>query len=452
MTQDLTQGSVMGSMLRFAIPMIMGNLLQQCYNVADTLIVSWYLGPDALAAVGSSFTLMTFLTSILLGLCMGSGAVFSIRFGQRDERALRESAYASFALIALLTSVLNIIAFLCLDGIRVFLRVSDFEIWEMMRVYLAVIFCGIAGTFLYNYFACYLRAVGDSVTPLAFLALSAILNIGLDLWFVIGLERGVAGAAEATVISQYVAGIGLGVFAFVRCPQLWPSRGGVAVRWARVREIASFSILTCVQQSVMNLGILMVQGLVNSFGYTVMAAFAAGVKIDAFAYMPVQEFGNAFSTFIAQNYGAKRDERIRAGLKGALLTSVVFSITISVCVWCFASQLMQFFVDSNETEIIAEGVRYLRIEGAFYFGIGCLFLLYGLYRALEKPGMSVVLTVISLGTRVALAYMLSALPFIGVAGIWWSVPIGWALADAAGIIYYLINKKSLLSWNSRVQA
>ena len=133
--RDLTQGPVMRSMLLFAVPMILGNLLQQCYNVADTLIVSWYLGPDALAAVGSSFTLMTFLTSILLGLCMGSGAVFSIRFGQRDEAALRESARASFVLIAALTVVLNVLAFLCLDGIRVFLRVSDAAIWALMREY-----------------------------------------------------------------------------------------------------------------------------------------------------------------------------------------------------------------------------------------------------------------------------------------------------------------------------
>ena len=211
MNKDLTQGPVMRSMLLFAVPMILGNLLQQCYNVADTLIVSWYLGPDALAAVGSAFTLMTFLTSILLGLCMGSGAVFSIRFGQRDEGALRESARAAFVLIAALTVVLNILTFLCLDGIQVFLRVSDEAIWALMREYLAVIFWGIAGTFLYNYFACYLRAVGDSVTPLIFLAVSALLNIGLDLWFVIGLRRGVAGAAEATVISQYVSGLGLGL-------------------------------------------------------------------------------------------------------------------------------------------------------------------------------------------------------------------------------------------------
>ena len=446
MNQDLTQGSVMGSMLRFAIPMILGNLLQQCYNVADTLIVSWYLGPDALAAVGSAFTLMTFLTSILLGLCMGSGAVFSIRFGRRDETGLRQSARASFLLIAVLTVVLNLAAFLCLDGIRIFLRVTDQTIWTMMRDYLAIIFWGIAGTFLYNYFACYLRAIGNSVTPLIFLAVSAVLNIGLDLWFVAGLGWGVAGAAQATVISQYVSGVGLAVYALTLRPELRPRRNELPIRLAQIREIASFSLLTCVQQSVMNLGILLVQGLVNSFGGTVMAAFAAAVKIDAFAYLPVQDFGNAFSTFIAQNYGARNRERIRAGLKGAVLLSVLFSLAVSAAVFVFARPLMGLFVSTGDPAILAEGVGYLRIEGSFYCGIGCLFLLYGLYRALEKPGMSVVLTVISLGTRVALAYLLSSIPMFGVTGTWWSVPIGWFLADLTGFLYYRLRKRQLMPW------
>ena len=452
MNKTLTRGPVMGSMLLFAVPMILGDLLQQCYNVADTLIVSWYLGPDALAAVGSSFTLMTFLTSILLGMCMGSGAVFSIRFGQQDQQGLRESARASFVLIAVLAVILNGAAFLCLDGLQSFLRVSEAHIWSLMREYLRVIFCGILGTFLYNYFACYLRAIGDSVTPLVFLGVAAVLNIVLDLWFVVGLEWGVAGAAGATVIAQYVSGVGLGAFSLIRYPQLRPRRRDTPIRLSLIGEIASFSILTCVQQSVMNLGILMVQGLVNSFGETIMAAFAAAVKIDSFAYMPVQDFGNAFSTFIAQNYGAKREERIRAGLKGAVLTAVGFSAVVSLLVWVFARQLMGLFVNEAETAIIQEGVRYLRIEGAFYCGIGCLFLLYGLYRALGKPGMSVVLTVISLGTRVALAYVLSAVPMFGVAGIWWSVPIGWFLADCTGVLYYLIQKKRLLRWDKEAPA
>ena len=422
-------------MLLFAVPMILGDLLQQCYNIADTLIVGQFLGRDALAAVGSSFSLMTFLTSVILGLCMGSGVLFSMRFGERDEKALRENLCASFFFIAFVTVILNILAFVCLDGLRTFLRVPD-DVWGDMREYLFVIFIGIPAVFLYNYFASFLRAIGNSVTPLAFLAVSAVLNIVLDLWFVIGLERGVAGAAEATVIAQYLSGIGIAVYALVRFPQVRSIRKIRFLRRECVREIVSFSTLTCVQQSVMNLGILMVQGLVNSFGSVVMAAFAAAVKIDAFAYMPVQDFGNAFSTFIAQNYGAKESERIHKGLKSAVCISMAFCVVISALVFAFAKPLMIIFVDAAEVEVIAEGVRYLRIEGTFYCGIGCLFLLYGLYRALGKPGMSVVLTIISLGTRVALAYLLSAIPTFGVNGIWWSVPIGWALADSVGLLYY----------------
>ena len=272
--------------------------------------------------------------------------------------------------------------------------------------------------------------------PLAFLAVSAVLNIALDLWFVLGLNRGVAGAAEATVIAQYLSGVGIAVYTLARFPQARAIGKLSGLRRARVREVLSFSTLTCVQQSVMNLGILMVQGLVNSFGPIVMAAFAAAVKIDAFAYMPVQDFGNAFSTFIAQNYGAKRQDRIRAGLKSAVRMAMIFCVIVSALVFAFAAPLMRLFVDAAETEVIREGVRYLRIEGAFYCGIGCLFLLYGLYRALGMPGMSVALTVVSLGARVALAYLLSAIPAVGVVGIWWSVPIGWALADLVGLICY----------------
>lgn len=447
---NMTQGSSIKSMLRFAFPMILGNLLQQCYNIADTLIVGRCLGPNALAAVGSSFTLMTFLTSILLGLCMGSGTLFSMRFGEGDEKGLQESICASFIIIFFLTVVLNLLTFLLLDNIRYFLQVPS-EVWLEMRSYLFVIFCGITATFLYNYFASLLRAIGNSVVPLVFLAVSALLNIALDLWFVIGLKWGVAGAAAATVAAQYVSGIGIALYSLKHVPsfQTLPDemkQGRCRIQLKCIKEISSFSILTCIQQSIMNLGILMVQGIVNGFGPVVMAAFAAAVKIDAFAYMPVQDFGNAFSTFIAQNYGAKKENRIRKGFYGALLVSLVFCVVISAAVWIFARPLMLLFVNASETAIIAEGVRYLQIEGAFYCGIGCLFLLYGLYRALAKPGMSVVLTIFSLGTRVVLAYVLSSIPAIGVVGIWWSVPIGWILADIVGLAYYLKQKKQLFDW------
>lgn len=442
MNNELTRGPVLKSLLWFAIPMILGDLLQQCYNVADTLIVGRFLGADALAAVGSAFSLMTFLTSILLGLSMGSGVVFSIRYGQGDIQGLKERIYASFLLLAGVTVVLNVLVFAGTDWIIWFMKVPD-EIQGYMKDYLVVIFAGLAGIFLYNYFASLLRALGNSKVPLLFLAVSAILNIFLDLWFVLGLKRGVAGAAEATVISQYVSGIGIAVYAFLKFPLIRPQGEKIRIRLSCMKEIISFSALTCIQQSVMNLGILMVQGRVNSFGPAVMAAFAAAVKIDAFAYMPVQDFGNAVSTFIAQNYGAGQEERIRKGLKYSILTSMAFCLFITAGIWLLARPLMLLFVDAGETAIIAEGIRYLHIEGTFYCGIGCLFLLYGLYRAVGKPGMSVVLTIISLGTRVVLAYALSAIPEIGVVGIWWSVPIGWFLADLTGLAYYWKKRHTL---------
>ena len=445
MNKDLTKGPVVKSMLLFAIPMILGDLLQQCYNIADTLIVGQFLGKTALAAVGSSFTLMTFITSIILGLCMGSGALFSIRFGQRDEKGLKQDLCASFFFIAFISILLNIIAYICLDVLKLFLRVPH-EVWGDMRCYLLYIFMGIIAIFLYNFFSAYLRSIGNSVIPLIFLAISSILNIILDFYFVLVLKMGVGGAALATVLSQYVSGIGIMLYTLLKYKEVLVIFKISYLKRERIKQIISFSLLTCIQQSVMNLGILMVQGLVNSFGTVVMAAFAAAVKIDAFAYMPVQDFGNAFSTFIAQNYGAKEKERIQKGLKEAVRISSIFCIIISILVYIFAKPLMMIFVDAKETSIILEGVRYLRIEGAFYIGIGCLFLLYGLYRALGRPGMSVVLTVFSLGTRVALAYILSSIPALGVTGIWWSVPIGWALANLVGLVYYKKNKHNLLSF------
>ena len=358
---DLSRGGITRPMLLFAGPMIAGNLLQQCYNIADTLIVGRALGASALASVGFSFTLMTFLTSVLLGVCF---------------------------------------------------------------------------TFLYNYFACLLCSVGNSVAPMAFLAVSTVLNIGLDLWFVLGLGWGVAGAAGATVLAQGVSAAGIALYGWRRVPLLRLERRHCKVSRGELGRIMNYSLLTCVQQSVMNFGILMVQGLVNSFGVNVMAAFAAAVKIDAFAYLPVQDFGNAFSTFVAQNTGAQKTERIRRGIRSAVGVSIGFCLVSSLLVCLFAAPLMGLFVEPGETEIIAVGVEYLRIEGMCYCGIGILFLLYGLFRGLGRPGGSVVLTVVSLGTRVALAYLLAPIPAVGLKGIWWAVPIGWVLADLAGLVLW----------------
>lgn len=439
MNHSLTQGPITRNMLLFALPLMLGNLLQQMYNLADAWVVGRFLGPDALAAVGSSYTLMTFLTSILLGLCMGSGAAISMQYGAGQQDRLRRCIFLSFGLIAVLSLVLNGAVYLGMNGILWVLRVPA-EIRPLMQDYLAVVFLGILATFLYNYYASLLRAIGNSVVPLVFLAVSAVLNVVLDLGCVVGLGWGVKGAALATVAAQFVSGIGIAVYAWRCFPQLRPRREDCRWDRAALASILNLSVMTSVQQSIMNFGILMVQGLVNSFGPVTMAAFAAAVKIDSFAYLPVQDFGNAFSTFVAQNHGAHQPQRIRQGIRSAGAVSAVFCLVISGLVCVFAAPLMSVFIDPAQTQIIQAGVHYLRIEGACYIGIGVLFLLYGYYRAVERPAMSVVLTIASLGTRVALAYALSATA-LGVTGIWLSVPIGWALADGIGIGYYFFLQK-----------
>ena len=430
MYRDLTRGPIARSLVLFALPMMAGNLLQQFYNIADTLIVGRALGTDALAAVGSAYTLMTFLTSILLGLSMGSGALFSIYRGRGDEASLRSAIAHAFGLILLLTLALNAAVYAFLNPILRLLRVPA-AVWGGMREYLLVVFAGLVATSVYNYLACLLRALGNSAAPLVFLGVSALLNVGLDLLFVPALGWGIAGAAWATVIAQYVSAAGMLVYVLAKCKSLLPKRSELHLNRSILGEILRLSSLTCAQQSVMNFGILMVQGLVNSFGATVMAAFAAAVKIDTFAYLPVQDFGNAYSTFAAQNFGAKRTDRIREGTRRAFLLSAGFGAALSIAVCALAAPLMRLFVEPGETAVVAAGVRYLRIEGALYAGIGCLFLFYGYFRAVQRPGVSVVLTAISLGTRVLLAYLLSAL--WGEAGVWLSIPIGWVLADLAGL-------------------
>lgn len=441
MYRDLTKGNITKGLVLFALPMIAGNLLQQLYNIADTLIVGRALGRNALAAVGSAYTLMTFLTSVFLGLSMGAGALFSICLGKQDKPSLRSAVAHALGLILGVTLLLNAAVYLFLDEILLFLQIPA-ELAADMRTYLLIIFAGLLATSVYNFFACLLRAVGNSVAPLWFLGISALLNIGLDLLFVLVFHWGIAGAAAATVFSQYVSGVGLLAYTFLRCREFLPSRAELRFRREILRELLDLSMLTCAQQSAMNFGILLIQRLVDSFGPITMAAFAAAVKIDTFAYLPVQDFGNAFSTFVAQNFGAGRTERLRRGFRQALLLSAGFSVVLSALVCIFAHPLMHIFVQAGETEVLAAGVRYLRVEGAFYAGIGCLFLLYGFYRAVKRPGMSVVLTVISLGTRAALAYALAGT--LGEVGIWAAIPIGWALADLTGLGYYLLRRTKLL--------
>lgn len=434
MIEDMTTGKPTKKILLFALPMLLGNIFQQIYNLVDTIVVGRFVGPDALAAVGSSFTMMTFVTSVIIGLCMGAGILISQLFGAKEYIRMQRAIATSFYFILAITLAIMAITLLFTDLILALFQ-TPAEILADTKTYLTFIFWGLIFTFFYNFATCLLRAIGDSKTPLYALIVACLVNVALDLVFVVVFHMGVRGAALATVIAQGVSALLGCLSAIKKLSFLQIQRENLIFDRDMFQMTARYSVLTSIQQSIMNFGILLVQGLVNTFGATAMAAFAAAVKIDSFAYMPVQEFGNAFSTYVAQNVGASDTQRVKLGVHAAIRTIIIFCIIISSLVLIFARQLMMIFVDACETAIIDIGAQYLYIVGVFYVLIGFLFMFYGFYRGIGQHSMSIILTILSLGTRVALAYLLAPTA-IGLVGIWWAIPIGWAIADTVGFVVY----------------
>lgn len=428
---DLLEGNVTKSLVRFAAPLIIGNILQQIYSITDTLIVGKWLGETALAAVGSTYTLTTFLYSIIIGMCMGSGGLISFYHGENDKEKTTRVVTCSFLMIAFVCIVLELGSLGFVQNILHLLMTPE-QVFPLALGYTKIILAGMVFVFLYNYYAYVLRAVGNSTVPMYALAISTVLNVILDIYFVVVLKTGVEGAAIATVIAQMIAGIGIAGYSLWKEPTARMKFTAKLLDSALVREILHMSFGASIQQSVMNFGILMIQGLINSFGAATMAAFTVAVKIDTLAYMPAQEFANAFSLFVSKNLGAKREERIQAGIRSSFQISTIFCLLVSVAVFIFAKPLMGIFLKQEAVQIVEIGAQYLRIEGACYVGIGLLFLFYAYFRGMNRPEVSVLLTVISLGTRVVLAYTLSPIPGVGVFAIWTAIPIGWFLADLTG--------------------
>lgn len=427
---DMTTGNPAKKILLFSLPIFLGNVFQQIYSMSDTIVVGRFLGKEALAAVGASSALIVFIYAILIGLCMGSGVLFAELHGAKKHEELSVAISTATIFIFTVTALIAALSLLFLDPLIALFQVPE-AAFALAKSYLSIILAGLPFMFLYNMAAAVLRAVGDSKTPLIFLIVASVINVAFDFILVLWIPLGVRGPAWSTFAAQLISGVPLCIYA-VKKLHFVPIR--LRFEQEMFERVAKYSVLTSLQQSIMNFGILLVQGLVNSFGIIAMASFTAGVRIDTFAYMPAQDFGNAFATYIAQNKGAGEEERIRSGFRAAMICSTIFCAVISVCVWVFAPQLIRLFVP-DDAAVIAAGAQYLRIEGTFYVLIGYLFLHYAFYRGLGHFNTSIFLTIVSLGIRVVLSYILVWLGF-GLHSIWWSIPIGWALADAVGFVRY----------------
>lgn len=438
MEKDMTQGNPMKTILVFFIPMFIGNLFQQIYNVVDSIVVGRFVGNEAFAAVGSCFLIMSFMTSILIGLSIGSGTYFSQLFGGKKYERLKKSIVTAFIFIMLVSFIMSITTVYFIDDILVLFRLPN-EIINYAKDYLIYIFTGLTFTGLYNISAYLLRSLGDSKTPLYFLMLSSVINIVLDLVFVINFDMGVKGVGLATLIAQIVAGVASFAYTIKRIKFLNFSREDFVFDRIEFKNILNYSLLTALQQSISSFGMMMVQGLVNTFGTSVIAAFAACSKVDEFANRPLQDLSNAYSTFVAQNKGANKYDRIRQGFKDTAKLLSIISLSITLIVFAFAPKLITIFVKKDSLEIIEIGTNYLRLVSVFYILLGFVVMYYGFFRGLGEIKFSIILTIVSQVIRVTLAYTLASLG-LGLSAVALAVIIGWLITDIIGRIFY---KKSM---------
>lgn len=432
-TIDMTTGSPSKKILLFSLPILLGNILQQIYSLSDTLVVGRFLGKEALAAVGASSAIVVLINSILLGLTMGSSVLFASYYAKKDHESLGKAISTAFIFIGGFSLLLTLLIIAFLRPI-LHLFQMPIEAMPLAQSYLTIVLSGLSFLTIYNISAAVLRAFGDSKTPLIYLVISTSINVAFDFIFVIYTDLGVKGPALSTLLAHVVTSIPIIIHLLHKTKHIHKP---FKVDKAIFKEVWSYSMLTSIQQSIMNFGILLIQGLVNSFGVVAIAAFTIGIRIDAFAYMPAQDFANGFSIYVSQNKGVKRHDRIKQGFKSSILTQTLFTGLITIGILLFSTPLIKLF-SPDDISVLLIAKKYLQIEGVFYILIGYLFLFYALFRGLGLVKTSILLTIISLGIRVILSYSMVNLGF-GLKSIFWSIPVGWLIADIVG--YYLYKKE-----------
>lgn len=439
MTNDMSVGKPGKVLMAFTLPMLLGNLFQQLYNMVDSIVVGNYEGADALAAVGTAFPIMMLVLCVVIGLTNGFSVVISQYFGAGQTEQVRKAVYTSFVFMLVVAIVLSIVGVAITYPLLWLLQTPESVLYDCAN-YLIIIFAGLVFTFLYNIFAAILRALGDSKTPLYMLVLSTVVNIVLDILFVASFGWGVPGVAIATIIAQAVSAFACFFYTMKRVPMLrfHGSKKGLYDK-AILKTMIGYGLPSALQQSIVSIGMLLIQGLVNSFGSTVMAAYTSGNKIDNFATIPMMTMNMALSTYTAQNMGAGKPERVREGYRFSIKFTIVFCLALTGIIALCGSFLVGLFVDSvANAEVIRIGTEFLDVACLFYFVFGLMQNSFGVLRGAGDMKFFMVCTFMNLGSRVASAYLLA--PLIGYHAIWWSMPISWGVAAILSTARYLSGK------------
>lgn len=440
MTKDMTEGKPLKLILMFCIPLVIGNVFQQLYNMVDTIIVGQYVGKEALAAVGATGAINFMVIGFAMGICSGFGIPIAQSFGAKDYKKMRQHIANATYLCVVITIVLTILTVFLAPTVLTMMKTPS-NIYQQSYEYIVVIFYGIFATMLYNMLSSILRSLGDSKTPLYFLVLSSIINIGLDLFFIINLHMGVMGAALATVIAQAISGIACFIYMKKKFAILQYEEKERAIHTERIQQLLSMGLPMALQFSITAVGSVIVQSAVNTLGSDVVAAVTASIKISIMLTAPLETLGITMATYGGQNLGAGKVERIFEGIKQSLILCVGYCIFAIIFVFLTSKSLGLLFINGKETAILNNISYYLNANSAFYMLLGILFVLRNTLQGLGYSFLAMFGGVCELVARAIVAF-----GFVGIFGfgaICFANPLAWLFADFLFVGGYLYKAKEL---------
>lgn len=443
----MTSGNISKHLIKFAVPLVLGNLFQLTYNAADSIIVGKFVGTKALAAVGTANPIMNIVIFLIAGICMGASVLMSEYFGANDIKKFKREVSTTMIAGFVFTIIIIVIGVIFTEPILRLIQTPE-EIMGDAAAYLRIIFVGLIFTFLYNVYASTLRSIGDSKSPLIFLMISAILNVVMDIIFVVYFNMGVPGTAIATVTAEMLSSVFCIIYVYKKVPILHFSKDEIILDKTLLKSTINYSSVTAMQQTCLYVGKVLVQAAVNPLGVDAIATFNAVNRVDDFAFTPQQSISNGMTVFLAQNRGAKKYERIKKGLwTGLKLESLYWCIIVGI-VYFGANILMNLFVPNEGSKVIELGVMYLKLMAFFYLLPAWTNGIQGYFRGMGELKVTLISTFLQMIGRVAFAYLLA--PKLGIVGIALSCLAGWIIMLAYEVPVLINHRKNNRLENKKV--
>ncbi len=446
-TRDMTEGTPWKHILRFAMPVLAGSLLQQLYNTVDTIVVGRFAGEESLAAVGTTASIVFMFMALAIGFSTGNGVLVAQHFGAKDDERVRTNASTGILFLLLVGAIMTVLGLVIARPLYAHLVHVPDVILEKTIVYFRIYALGLIFQFGYNIFSSILRAVGDSAATLYFLLISSVLNIGLDLLFVAGFHWGVAGAAIATDISQAVSFVAAYLYMIKRYPIFRFKLKDYRWEPQLVAKTVKIGFPICLQMMVVSFGLTFIQRAVNDFGPTMTASFTVGTRIEMYLNLPCNSFMTTMATYTGQNVGARKLDRVKAGMRQTMFISLLMTLVISFFVWTFAEVLISFFGLTPEAAALClshvRAVAIINLVLSFYIP------LFGVFQGTGHSIFPMIVACCALGTRVVVTYLFRYSPFLGQSVIWWNGIFGFGMGCLVSWSVYLSGRwKRGIEWAS----